>query len=377
MKNWKIPLYKIYTDDEDVNLITKIIKRGSSWALGPEIEEFENSIKNYVGADYCLALNSGTSALHATLLAYDIRQDDEIIVPSFSFIATANSVLFVKAKPKFVDIEENTFGLEPQSILENIGPKTKSIIPMDYGGQGCKIFDIKKIAEEKNLILIEDGAESLGSSVNGKKIGSISDSTIFSFCRNKVLTTGEGGAVTTNSKEIYEKIKLIRSHGRVDNSDYFSNPTLSQYIGLGYNWRMSSLTAALGISQLQKLDKIIKMRKENAQYLSEKLSKISQIKVPNPQSGHEHIYQMYTIMLENKKTRDDLHNFLIEKEIFSKVYFYPIHKTQFYSKFTPTSELPITDKISNQVLTIPLYPNMTKGEKEYLVDSIMEFFDSR
>ena len=377
MKNWKIPLYKIYTDDEDINLITKIIKRGSSWALGPEIEEFENSIKNYVGADYCLALNSGTSALHATLLAYDIRQDDEIIVPSFSFIATANSVLFVKAKPKFVDIEENTFGLEPQSILENIGPKTKSIIPMDYGGQGCKIFDIKKIAEEKNLILIEDGAESLGSSVNGKKIGSISDSTIFSFCGNKVLTTGEGGAVTTNSKEIYEKIKLIRSHGRVDNSDYFSNPTLSQYIGLGYNWRMSSLTAALGISQLQKLDKIIKMRKENAQYLSEKLSKISQIKVPNPQSGHEHIYQMYTIMLENKKTRDDLHNFLIEKEIFSKVYFYPIHKTQFYSKFTPTSELPITDKISNQVLTIPLYPNMTKGEKEYLVDSIMEFFDSR
>ena len=377
MKNWKIPLYKIYTDDEDVNLITKIIKRGSSWALGPEIEEFENSIKNYVGADYCLTLNSGTSALHASLLAYGIQPNDEIIVPSFSFIATANSVLFVKAKPKFVDIEENTFGLEPQSILENIGPKTKSIIPMDYGGQGCKIFDIKKIAEEKNLILIEDGAESLGSSVNGKKIGSISDSTIFSFCGNKVLTTGEGGAVTTNSKEIYEKIKLIRSHGRVDNSDYFSNPTLSQYIGLGYNWRMSSLTAALGISQLQKLDKIIKMRKENAQYLSEKLSKISQIKVPNPQSGHEHIYQMYTIMLENKKTRDDLHNFLIEKEIFSKVYFYPIHKTQFYSKFTPTSELPITDKISNQVLTIPLYPNMTKGEKEYLVDSIMEFFDSR
>ncbi len=377
MKNWKIPLYKIYTDDEDVNLVTKIIKRGSSWALGPEIEELENSLKNYVNADYCLTLNSGTSALHATLLAYDIHQDDEIIVPSFSFIATANSVLFVKAKPKFVDIEEDTFGLDPQSILENIGPRTKSIIPMDYGGQGCKIFDIKQIAEEKNLILIEDGAESLGSSVNGKKIGSISDSTIFSFCGNKVLTTGEGGAITTNSKKVYEKIKLIRSHGRVDTSDYFSNPSLSQYIGLGYNWRMSSLTAALGISQLQKLDKIIKMRQENARYLSENLSKISQIEVPNPPSGHEHIYQMYTIMLENKKIRDDLHDFLTEKEIFSKIYFYPIHKTQFYSKFTPTPELPITDKIANQVLTIPLYPNMTKEEKEYLVGSIREFFDPK
>ena len=259
MKNWKIPMYKIYTDDEDVNLITKIIKRGTSWALGPEIEEFENSIKNYVDADYCLSLNSGTSALHAALLAYGIGKDDEIIVPSFSFIATANSVLFVDAKPKFADIEEDTFGLDPQSILENITPKTKSIMPMDYGGQGCKIFDIKKIAEEKNLVLIEDGAESLGSSVNGKKIGSISDSTIFSFCGNKVLTTGEGGAITTNSKEVYEKIKLIRSHGRVDTSDYFNNPSLSQYVGLGYNWRMSTLTAALGITQLQKLDKIIKM----------------------------------------------------------------------------------------------------------------------
>jgi len=375
MKNWKIPMYKIYTDDEDVELITKIIKRGSSWALGPEIEEFENSLKDYVGADYCLAVNSGTSALHASLLGYNIGKNDEIIVPSFSFIATANSVLFVDAKPKFADIESDTFGLDPQSVLENITSKTKCIIPMDYGGQGCKIFEIKKIAENKNLILIEDGAECLGSSVNGKKIGSISDCTVFSFCGNKVLTTGEGGAITTNSKEVYEKIKLIRSHGRVDNSDYFSNPSLSEYVGLGYNWRMSSLTAALGISQLQKLDKIIKMRQENARFLSENLSKIPQIKVPIPLPGHDHIYQMYTIMLDNQKTRDDLHNFLIQKEIFSKIYFHPIHKTQFYSKFSPIPQLPITDQISNKLLTIPLYPNMTKDEKLYLINSIKEFFE--
>ena len=377
MENWKIPLYKIYTDDEDVNLITKIIKRGSSWALGPEIEELENSIKNYVNADYCLTLNSGTSALHATLLAYEIRHDDEIIVPSFSFIATANSVLFVDAKPKFADIEQDTFGLDPQSVLNNINSKTKSVIPVDYGGQGCKIFDIKKIAEDKNLILIEDGAESLGSSVDGKKIGSISDTTIFSFCGNKVLTTGEGGAITTNSQEIYEKIKLIRSHGRVDTSDYFNNPSISQYVGLGYNWRMSTLTAALGISQLQKLDKIIKMRKENARFLSDRLSKISQITVPKSPPGHEHIYQMYTIRLENEKIRDDLHDFLIKKEIFSKVYFHPIHKTQFYTKFNEDNKLPITEMIASQVLTIPLYPNMTKEEKEYLSNSILEFFESR
>ncbi len=247
---------------------------------------------------------------------------------------------------------------------------------MDYGGQGCKIFDIKKIAEDKNLILLEDGAESLGSSVNGKKIGSISDCTIFSFCGNKVLTTGEGGAITTNSKEVYEKIKLIRSHGRIDTSDYFSNPSLSQYVGLGYNWRMSTLTASLGISQLQKLDKIIKMRKDNAQYLSEKLSKIPQLKVPKPTSNHEHIYQMYTIMLENEKIRNSLHDFLTTKEIFSKVYFQPIHKTQFYTKFNSGKNLSVTDIVSKRVLTIPLYPNMLKEEKEYLVNSILEFFDS-
>ncbi len=374
-EKWKIPLYKIYTDDEDIKLISKIIRRGSSWALGPEIEEFENSIKDYVNADYCLTLNSGTSALHATLIAYDIHHDDEIIVPSFSFIATANSVLFVNAKPKFADIEQDTFGLDPQSILNNINSKTKCIMPMDYGGQGCKIFDIKNIAEDKNLILIEDGAESLGSSVNGEKIGGISDSTIFSFCGNKVLTTGEGGAITTNSKEIYEKIKLIRSHGRVDTGNYFNDPSLSQYVGLGYNWRMSTLTAVLGISQLQKLDKIIKMRKENARYLSNALSKISQIKVPNSPVGYEHIYQMYTIRLENKKIRDDLHNFLTKKEIFSKVYFHPIHKTQFYTKFNTDNKLPVTEMIASQVLTIPLYPNMTKEEKEYMVNSIMEFFE--
>lgn len=377
MTEWKIPLYKIFTDDEDLNLITNVIRRGNNWAMGPEIEEFENSIKNYVNADYCLALNSGTSALHASLLAYGIQPGDEIIVPSFSFIATANSVLFVDGKPIFADIEEDTFGLDPESILENITPKTKSIMPMDYGGQGCRIFDIKKIAEDNNLVVIEDGAESLGSSVNGKKIGSISDTTIFSFCGNKVLTTGEGGAVVTNSSEIYEKIKLLRSHGRVDTSNYFSNPSLSQYVGLGYNWRMSTLTATLGISQLQKIDKIIKMRKDNARFLSDKLSKIPQIKTPQPVSDHEHIYQMYTIRLENEKTRDDLHNFLTSKSIFSKIYFQTIHQTQFYSKFNSNNTLNVTEMIAKQVLTIPLYPNMTHEEKEYLVNSILEFFESK
>jgi len=374
---WKVPLYKIYTDDEDVQIITKIIKRGTQWAIGPEVDEFENLIKNYVGCDYCASLNSGTSALHATFLAYDFTKNNEIIVPSFSFISTANAVLFVGAKPVFSDIEDQTFGLDPLKISKKITSNTKAIVPMDYGGLPCKIFDLQKIAKDNNLVLIEDAAESLGSSIQNKKIGSIADSSIFSFCGNKVLTTGEGGAVVTNSKKIFEKIKLIRSHGRYDVVNYFNNPQSSEHLQLGYNWRMSSITAALGISQLQKLDKIIRMRRMNADFLSSHFKNYEEICLPNPPNGHNHIYQMYTIRLKTKQIRDSLHNFLLQKGIFSKVYFNPIHLTDFYINNFGTSRgmLPVTEKVSDEVLTLPLYPNMTYEEKNYLVNSISEFFE--
>jgi len=376
-ESWKIPLYKIYSDDEDINLITKIIRRGSAWAIGPEIEEFENAIKNYVGTDYCAVLNSGTSSLHATLLAFGLGAGDDILVPSFSFVSTANSVLFTNATPSFVDIEETTFGLNPKLISEKISTSTKAIIPMDYGGQSCKIDEINEVVRDEKLLLIEDAAESLGASINNNKAGSFGDAAIFSFCGNKVLTTGEGGAVVTNSKEIIEKIKLIRSHGRFDKINYFENTENSTYQDLGYNWRMSSITAALGISQLNKLDKIIKMRQKNAAFISSKLKKFPQIITPISPDGYEHIYQMYTIRLATNKMRDDLKNHLLAKRIFSKVYFEPIHLTPFYREKFNFKEgyLPVTEQISRQILTIPLFPNMTMEEKNYLVDSISEFFD--
>jgi len=377
--DWKIPLYKIYSDDEDLSLITNVIKRQSGWAIGPEIEEFENLLQNYVGTKHCLTFNSGTSALHALFLAYDLKPKDEVIVPSFSFISTANSVSFVNATPVFSDIEEHTFGLDPLLLEEKITSKTKAVVPMDYGGNSCQINEIKNIADEHNLLLIEDAAESLGSTINGKKVGSIADSSIFSFCGNKVLTTGEGGAVVTNDSEIFEKLKLIRSHGRLDTVSYFQNPSPSDYLQLGYNWRMSSITAALGISQLHKLDKIIKMRQENAKYVSSKLSKYSQITVPSSLSGCEHIFQMFSIRLPNKEIRDSLHEFLKSKKIFSKVYFSPIHLTQFYKEKlgSEKNSLPITEMISDQILTLPMYPNMTNEEKSYLVESIDEFFEMK
>lgn len=379
MAEWIIPLYKIYTDDEDINLITKIVKRGNNWAIGPEIEEFENAIKNYVDVDYCLTLNSGTSALHAAFLAYGLGPQNDIVVPSFSFISTANSVSFVGANPIFADIEESTYGLDPELLSNYITPNTKAIVPMDYGGLPCRINEINQVAENNDVIVIEDSAEALGSTIDGKKVGSFSDSSIFSFCGNKVLTTGEGGAVVTNDKKIYEKIKLIRSHGRMDSKRYFDNVEQSQYLELGYNWRMSSITAALGISQIQKLDKIISMRQNNADVISKIISKFPEITLPLSPDGFKNIYQMYSIRLSNKNIRDELHNFLTTKKIFSKVYFPPIHLTDFYkNKFgTASNQLPVTEKISNEILTLPLYPNMTSEEKSYLTNSICEFFESK
>jgi len=379
MNEWKLPLYKIYTDDEDIQLITKIIKRGSQWAIGPEIEEFENNIRDYVGCDYCISLNSGTSALHATFLAYGLGSGDGIIVPSFSFIATANSTLFVNAVPQFADIEDKTHGLDPMSIEKKINSTTKAIVPMDYGGVSCDILSIKETAKQNNLVLIEDAAEGLGASVNGKKVGSLSDSAIFSFCGNKVLTTGEGGAVVTNSKEIYEKLKLIRSHGRVDGINYFDNPDSSEYSGVGYNWRMSTMVASLGISQLSKLDKLVSMRQNNAKYITERISKHKEIEPPYVPDGFTHIYQMYSIKLPDKKTRDLLHEYLLKNKIFCKIYFDPIHLTSYYRKNFDMAQgsLPVTEAISSRILTLPMYPNMTNEEKDYLITMIDNFFETR
>ena len=379
MSQWKIPLYRIYTDDEDEKIVNKVIRRGNTWAIGPEIEEFENNLREFVGMKHCVTVNSGTSALHAALLAYGIGNGDEVIVPSFSFISTANSVIFVQAKPVFADIEEQNYGLDPQSISNKITKNTKAVMPMDYAGQSCKIFEIKEVIQDQNILLIEDAAESLGASVKGKKVGSASDSAIFSFTGNKALTTGEGGAIVTNSDEIYEKLKLLRSHGRVDKTNYFDNPLDPNYVDVGYNWRMPSLIAALGISQLAKFDKIIKMRQEHAQYLNQRLAKHSQIQTPNPPEYYDHVYQMYTIRLENKQIRDDLKEFLLKKKIFCKVYFNPIHLTTYYrSKFgLDAGMLPITEKISEQILTLPLFPNMSSEEKTLLSDSIDEFFERR
>lgn len=377
--SWKIPLFKIYWDREDVKMVQDTIQRGMFWAIGPNIDKFEKLLADYIGRKYVLAFNSGTSALHAILTSYGIGPGDEVIVPSFTFIATANAPLFVGARPVFADIEEKTFGLDPADVVKKITPRTKAIIPIHYGGCPCLIEELRQIARDHNLILIEDAAESLGAEVNGKKAGTFGAAAILSFCANKVITTGEGGAVATDSDDIYEKLKLLRSHGRAENANYFTSTENMDYVTLGYNFRMSDITAALGVAQMKKLDKLIGMRRQKASKLSARLSRVKEIETPHPPDGFFHVYQMYTIRVKSGSAdRDALLAYLAGKGIMSKVYFSPVHLTIFYrDKLKADCKLPVTEQLSREVLTLPLYPGLTEDETELIADNIANFFKGK
>ena len=373
---WKIPLYKIFTDREDNRAVNKVLQRGMDWAIGHEIADFEKKITNYIGTKYCVAFNSGTSAGHAALLAININSG-EVIVPSFTFISTSNWPLMVNAKPKFVDIEEENFGLSPERVKVEITKNTKAIIPIHYGGLPCKIVEINRIARNKKITLIEDCAESFGAKIKGVSVGTFGQMSIFSFAPNKILTTGEGGVICTDSRKIFEKLQLIRSHGRKVNENYFKTSRLPDYISIGYNWRMSSMTAALGLSQFDKLDRIIQLRRKHARFYTSKLKKIKEIKLPDEPKDHLHVYQLFTIQLKNNLIRNELQKFLAGRGIMTKIFFEPIHLSNFYKKsgFGKKS-LPNTEKTSQTVLSLPIFPGLKSEEIRYICDSIQEFFQN-
>lgn len=372
-----IPLFRIYWNDEDIRFVDKVIRSGQYWCIGAEIEELEKKITEYLGLKHCILFNSGGSALQVLMEAYGLSKGDEIIVPSFTFIATAYAPLYVGAKPVFADVEEQTFGLDIEDVKRKITSSTKAIIPIHYGGMPCQIDALQELAIDHNLILIEDAAESFGAKIKNKFTGTFGDSTILSFCQNKIITTSEGGAIVTNNNELMEKIRLFRSYGRISKGDYFSSSGDLDYVSTGYNLRMSTILAALGISQLKRVNEIIEMRRRNAQYLNKYLNEIKGIIPPLPPSDDFYsVYQMYTIRVkEGKKKRDKLMQYLRSKGITSKVYFDPVHK---YSVFQKQGygglKLPITELLSSEVLTLPMYPHMTNDELDYVLRTVVEFF---
>ena len=364
----KIPLFRIYWDENDIKSVDRIIRSGKSWCVGKEIEEFERKIADYLGVKYCVTTNSGSSALHALMLAHGFGNGDEVIVPSFTFIATAYAPMYVGAKPVFADVEEKSLGLDPDDVRKKITKRTKAILPIHYGGIPCRIKELREIADEHGLKLIEDAAESFGAKVNGKQTGSFGDSAILSFCQNKIFTTSEGGAAVTDNKQVYDRLRLITSYGRVSSGDYFAGAS-ADYVSLGFNWRMSSLLASLGLSQLKKADRLISMRRKNAEYLNRKLRGIGGIRLVEEPKDSFAVYQLYTI---RAKKRDSLMGFLAKRGITSKVYFDPIHRYKVFRGYN--ANLPVTDRMSKEVLTLPMYPGMTRKEMDYIIDNIQEFY---
>lgn len=373
----KIPLFKIYWDNDDIAGVSKVIQSGVYWTTGPTVKEFESKIAEYIGTKYAVAFSSGTTALHSALIAQGIKEGDEVIVPSFSFISTANAVLFERAIPVFADIERKTFGLDPEDVKEKITGKTKVIVPVHFGGSPCLIKELKEVAAKYHLALIEDAAESFGATIGNKKVGTFGDSAMLSFCQNKVITTGDGGAIVTDSSDTYEKLKLLRSHGRLESSNYFSSSAIADYVSLGYNYRMSDITAALGIAQLGKADRIIDMRRRNVAVFNNALSKVEQVVTPQNFDNYYPVYQLYTIMVKSgRETRDRLSKYLVESGISTKVYFDPIHLTYFYKQVLGyKTKLPVTEDVAGGVLTLPMYPTLTVEEIKYMADKIEGFFE--
>ena len=376
----EIPLFEIYWDENDIESIKEVLSSGKNWSSGDEIEELEEKIAEYLDVEYCLLFNSGGTALHSLMKAYGFDHGDEVIVPSFTFIATAYAPMYVDAIPVFADVEKETFGLDPDKINEKITSNTKALMPIHYGGMPCKIDQLKKIAKDNDLILIEDAAEAFGAKLDGKFVGTFGHSSVFSFCHNKIFTTGEGGCVVTDDEKLYEKLKLIRSYGRVVNGNYFTDPKNLDYIEVGHNYRMSTIQAALGLSQLSKVDKSIESRRKKAEYLNNKLKRIKKLKVPlAPCDEYYPVYQMYTIrVLEGKETRDRLMDFLKDKGITTRIYFDPVHEySVFKDVLNSNLSLPNTNELSGQVLTLPIYPDISIEKLDYIVDKIDEFFKRR
>lgn len=357
----KIPLFKIEWKQEDIDAIANVIKRGCYWTQGPEVELFEDEVAFKVGAKYAVACNSGTSALCLALSCIDIKKGDEVIVPSFTFISTVNSIRFVGANPVFADIEEKTYGLDLEDVRKKITKKTRAILVVHYGG--CPAYhtkNLKKLADEHNILLIEDSAASLGAHIDNDYVGTFGDLGIYSFCQNKPITTGEGGMVVTSNDKYYNKLKLMVSHGQQGND----------YVSLGYNFRMSSLTASLGLSQFRRIDEIIRKRINIAsKYNGEKY--IEGFVAP---LMYHNVFWIFPIRVE----RDDkgpLMDYLALNKIANKSYYTPVHLTTFYSE--SKVELPVTKKVYDTSFCLPIYPTLTNSEIDYIICCVKKYYEEK
>jgi len=334
-------------------------------AQGPRVKAFEEAFAAMCGVKYAIATASGTTALHLALLANGIGEGDEVITSSFTFIASANSILYVGAKPVFVDIDPETFNLDPAQIEKAVTPRTKAIMPVHLYGLCCDMDAIMASAEKHGLKVIEDACQSHGAEYKGRKTGSFGSGT-FSLYPTKNITSGEGGMITTNDAAIDEKCRVVRQHGM--RKRYYHDE-------LGFNFRMTDIHAAIGLAQLQKLERFNEARRANAAYLNAHLKGVVAPKVPE---GCRHVFHQYTIRVPDGR-REALRAYLQEHGVGSEVYYpLPIHKQSFYvEELGYRNRLPETEKAAAEVLSLPVHPALSQADLETIVATVNEFMAKR
>ena len=373
----KFPAYEPWISKEDEKIITKTLKQ-SMLTLGPQLEKFEADFCKYSKAKYAVAVSNCTAALHLSLKALGIKKDDEVIIPDLTFVADANAILACNAKPIIADINKDNFFMSVTNIKKNISKKTKAIIPVHIYGQVCNIEEILDIAHDNNLKVVEDCAHAVGTFHKSKHVGTLGNTGCFSFYPTKNITTAEGGMVTTNSKKTAEKIRQLRSHGMTKSlkSRYSSEyPWIFDITEPGYNYRMDEIRAALGITQLKRIKKINQLRLNASLYYHKNLQNIPGIILPDMVDDKTHSYHLYTIRITKpfKLTRDQLFKKLKDYGIRTTVYWMPIHMYTAYKKFSHVPNIKNTKKIYNEILALPLFPNITKKHQDSVINCIKKF----
>lgn len=364
-----IPLFEISWDIEDVKNVSDSVGRGSYWAKGPYNTEFEEKLESYLGVEHAVVVNSGTSAIHCALEALDLDEDSEVIVPSFTQQATANAVKLAGATPIFVDIELDTYGLDPSCVRDAVTPNTEAILPVHVYGSVCKIDELAEIAEDHGLALIEDAAEALGAHRDGEYAGTFGDAAALSFCQNKIVATGEGGAVVTDDEEISEKAKLFRSHGRAS-TDYFGSSKSGRHVSVGGNLRMPDVVAALGCSQMEKVEELIEGRRSAALRMNEAFRGTEGVE-PHVYEDGRHVYQFYTVTVSPDIDRDGVIEYLRDNRVSSKVYWDPcVHESEAYRDGSVETDLSNTEEISQRVLSLPIHPELSHRETDRIIQQV-------
>lgn len=343
-----IPVCEPDISQNEISLVNKAVK--SSWvsSIGPYLTEFEKKFADYCDRKYSQAVANGTVALHLAMLALNIGKNDEVLVPNFTFIATANAVSYTGAKPIFIDIEKDTLNIDPEKIEEKITPRTKAIVVVHIYGHACDMDKILKIAKRHNLRVIEDAAEAHGTLYKGKRCGSFGDVSCFSFFGNKLITTGEGGMCLTNDKKLYEKIKLLKGQGMKEGRRYWHDV-------IGYNYRLTNIQAALGCAQLERIDLFLENKRANADLYRKLLGGIKGITLPVEKDYTTSNYWMFTIVLDKKFNRDKIAKKLKDVGIDTRVAFYPMSDLPPYSKSmgAKDSTLAVSHDLAYRALTLP------------------------